>query len=150
MYAASAALRPIGASHKAATLSLGNARLTQKRRPPASTSEMSEDTPPVRGVRRTDSPVFTRPMRRRGSIRSPDSMDADPCTPTPFTFASVGGAAAREIEDRGGCERAFAAREPADDRRGFFNGAEAIHRNFRAHVGDMRVRHLREDRRVDR
>src|SRR6185437_8765553 len=115
---------------------------------PASTSEMSEDTPPVSGVILGRSSAPRRPIRRRGSIRSRASA-AGSGPRSALTQASIGGAPAGEVKARAGRERTFLARKPADKRRGFLDGAEPLHRNLRAHIGDMGRRGLFEDRRVD-
>src|SRR5574337_787198 len=138
--AASAALRSTGASHNCATLSLGSARLTQKRKSPASTRLMSEETPPASGVMRSALGDAAKPRRIKASLKSAVGTK----------ISSVGGAAAGEVEDGAGRERTFAAGEPADQRRGFVDRAEALHRNFRSHIGDVGRRNLFEDRRVDR
>ena len=68
--ATSSRLRLTGASHNAATLSCGRARLRQKLCVGVSTRTMSEDTPPVKGVKVTSSWGSSRPMRCRGAISS--------------------------------------------------------------------------------
>src|SRR5215217_1923531 len=67
-HSASAALRSTGASHTAETFNCANARLTQKRRASASTSWMSDDTPPVSGVSVTSSPGRSRCRRIKASM----------------------------------------------------------------------------------
>src|SRR5262245_19380937 len=59
--AASLALRSTGACQSAATRSFGNARLTQKVRPPAVTRQMSDETPPVSRSKQGVSPAATSP-----------------------------------------------------------------------------------------
>src|SRR5208337_3848880 len=46
-------------------------------------------------------------------------------------------------------ERAFAARQPTDQRSCLLDGSEPLHRNFRPHVGNEFRGDLFEDRRLD-
>src|SRR5271165_2792175 len=64
--------------------------------------------------------------------------------------SSVGGPAAGKVVDRAGAERAFAARQPANERSRLLDRSEALHRDLRPHVGDVGGGNLFEDRRLDR
>src|SRR5512146_359364 len=64
---------------------------------------------------------------------------------TGLQSASVGGAAAGNVEGRGGGERALFAGEPADQRGHFVHFAEAAHGDFRLHVIDLGLGQLGED-----
>ena len=68
--AASAALRSTVTSQTAATFRRESARLTQKRRSATSTRTMSDETPPVSGVKAGVSPSRNRRRRCSAAIRA--------------------------------------------------------------------------------
>src|SRR5487761_76208 len=64
---------------------------------------------------------------------------------TGLRSASVGGAAAGDVESRGGGEGALLAGQPADQRRHLVDLAQAAHGDLRLHVIDLRLGKLGED-----
>src|SRR5487761_171188 len=64
---------------------------------------------------------------------------------TGLRSASVGGAAAGDVESRGGGEGALLAGQPADQRRHLVDLAQAAHGELRLHVIDLRLGKLGED-----
>ncbi|PAV66636.1 hypothetical protein WR25_23081 [Diploscapter pachys] len=64
--------------------------------------------------------------------------------------SSVGRPPARRVEGRRGGEAAFLAGHEADHRRAFRNFAQPPHRNLAAHIIDLALRQLREDRALER
>ena len=70
IHATSLRLRSTGARQSAATFNRASARLTQKRRVPAVTRVMSDETPPVSGSISTASPAKASPARTSSSANS--------------------------------------------------------------------------------
>ena len=80
----------------------------------------------------------------------PGAAAPDAAAPALRAPSSVGRAAARQVEHRARRERAFLARQPADQRGDLLDRAEAPHRDLGQHEVDVLLRHLVEDGRAHR